>query len=268
MDIGVNKNHTFEQSKPLVIYPNSLSQSVGANAFQLFSNGTVKTNTYFQADMYGYFLMSVMAKDKDGQSANATLRISLINDDQRLKVIFRMLPEQVRNFSTEFKDRLEKITGYRIVVDKIQTHENEAGKAEIDKTDMFIHGEIIDPFRIVDASELLSKIDSSASALVSVLNDYNIVQIVPTTTQAQEDDSKRQLTMAIILLAIILGIPCLAMMFVIYFMYKKYQRKLKAATAMAYETKDSDMQKLQLPGTNLHSYENGGSHVYMTETRF
>ena len=43
----------------------------------------------------------------------------------------------------------------------------------------------------------------------------------PTTTQPEEDDSKRQLTMAIILLAIILGIPCLAMMFVIYFMYKK-----------------------------------------------
>lgn len=29
--------------------------------------------------------------------------------------------------------RLEKITGYRIVVDKIQTHENIQGKPEVDK---------------------------------------------------------------------------------------------------------------------------------------
>jgi hypothetical protein len=32
-----------------------------------------------------------------------------------------------------FCSRLERITGYRIVVDKIQTHENEQGKPEIDK---------------------------------------------------------------------------------------------------------------------------------------
>ena len=75
LDIGDNKNHTFEQSRPLTIYPASLSQSVGSNAFRFFANGTVKTNTYFQADMNGYFLMSVRARDKDGQTANASLRV-------------------------------------------------------------------------------------------------------------------------------------------------------------------------------------------------
>ncbi|CAC5393753.1 CDH23 [Mytilus coruscus] len=267
LDIGENKNHTFVQSRPLVVYPDSLSQSIGSTPFKFFSNGTLKTNTYFQADMNGYFLMSVQAKDKDMQLANATLRISLINDDQRLKVIFRMFPEQVRNFSTEFKNRLEKITGYRIVVDKIQTHENKQGKPEVDKTDMFIHGEVINPFRIVDSSELLSGYRYTWVDTPYMIKMLPVCILQPTTTQAEEDDSKRQLTMAIILLAIILGVPAIAMMFVIYFMYKKYQRKLKAATAMAYDSRDSDMQKLQLPGTNLHSYENGGGNrVYMTET--
>lgn len=80
LDIGENKNHTFVQSRPLVVYPDSLSQSIGSTPFKFFSNGTLKTNTYFQADMNGYFLMSVQAKDKDMQLANATLRVgSLMN---------------------------------------------------------------------------------------------------------------------------------------------------------------------------------------------
>ena len=52
-----------------------------ADPFIVFKNGTVKTNTYFQADMYGYFLIYVGAEEKisDGLifSANATLRVSL-----------------------------------------------------------------------------------------------------------------------------------------------------------------------------------------------
>ncbi|KAK3090257.1 hypothetical protein FSP39_010440 [Pinctada imbricata] len=253
-DIGNNSVHSYVLSS-FTSDPDTLLSSVGAEPFKLFPNGTIKTNTYFKSDIYGYFIMIVKVKDTHGNSDTAEVKISLINDDQRVKVIFRMTPEQVRNFSTEFKTRLERITGYKIVVDKIQTHENDQGKPEVDKTDMFIHGERENPFAIVDAAELLSKIDSKATELIPVLNDYNILQIVPTTSQALEEDSSRTLIMAIILLAILLGIPCIVMIIVIFLIRQKYQRKLKAATAMAYG-QDSDLQKLQLPGTNIHAYEN------------
>ena len=49
--------------------------------FIVFKNGTVKTNTYFQADMYGYFLIQVRAEENVTGGApfvaNATLRVSI-----------------------------------------------------------------------------------------------------------------------------------------------------------------------------------------------
>ena len=57
------------------------NQQVTGEPFLVFKNGTVKTNTYFQASMYGYFLIYVRAEEKKGVgelpfSANATLRVS------------------------------------------------------------------------------------------------------------------------------------------------------------------------------------------------
>ena len=99
LDIGDNKNHTFEQSRPLSIYPDSLRQSVGSNAFRFFSNGTVKTNTYFQANMNGYFLMSVRARDKDGQTANASLRVGNSDCLSRQESEWLLIKSQVNNIS-------------------------------------------------------------------------------------------------------------------------------------------------------------------------
>ncbi|XP_061191904.1 cadherin-23-like isoform X2 [Saccostrea echinata] len=264
LDLGNNSAHTFHLMS-LTIIPEALKNALPNAPVSLSSDGVVRTNTIFQSDMSGYILMDVSAMDQDGKMANASLRISLINDDQRVKVIFRMMPNQVRNFSEAFRSKLEKITGYHIVVDKIQTHENAQGKPETDKTDMFIHGEILKPFSIVSAADLLSKIDGEASALVPVLNEYNILQIVSAIQQEEEKDSNRLLVMGLILLGIILGIPCIVMAIVIFLITKSYQRKLKAATAMVYG-QDNDMQKNQLPGTNLHAYENNA--VFETQTRF
>lgn len=254
LDSGNNSVHTFHLMS-LGIYPEALRNKLPSAPLSLSSDGIIRTNTIFQSDMSGYILMDVSAQDSDGKMANASLRISLINDDQRVKIIFRMTPMQVRNFSETFRSNLERITGYHIVVDKIQTHENAQGKPEADKTDMFIHGEVIKPFRIVSAAELLSKIDDEAAALVPILNEYNILQIVSAVQQTEEEDSNRLLIMGLILLAIVLGIPCIVMAIVIFLITKSYQRKLKAATAMVYG-QENDMQKNQLPGTNLHAYEN------------
>ncbi|XP_078320025.1 cadherin-23-like isoform X2 [Crassostrea virginica] len=254
LDSGNNSVHTFHLLS-LTVHPEALRNKLTSAPLSLSSDGVVRTNTIFQSDMSGYILMDVSARDSDGKTANASLRISLINDDQRVKVIFRMTPMQVKNFSESFRSKLEKITNYHIVVDQIQTHENAQGKPEADKTDMFIHGEVINPFRIVSAAELLSKIDDEASALVQILNDYNILKIVSAAQQTEEEDSNRLLVMGLILLAICLGIPCIVMAIVIFLITKSYQRKLKAATAMVYG-QENDMQKTQVPGTNLHAYEN------------
>ncbi|XP_060077744.1 cadherin-23-like [Ylistrum balloti] len=261
-DIGKNRVHRYHMNSiTFSPYPGSSNQQQASinSSFYLFpNNGTIKTSTYFRSDLSGYYLMNVSVMDTVAPffSSNALIRISLINDNQRVKVIFRSSVEEVKNISSRFRDDLERITGYRIVVDQIQTHENTQGKPEVDKTDMFIHAEDKATNTIIEPSELLSKIDAHAAELIGVLNEYNILQIVPTTQEEEEDDSKRLLVMSIVLIAIILGIPCLVLAIVLHIVRKQYQRKLKAATAMAYGSKDSDMQKLEMPGTNMHAYEN------------
>lgn len=77
-DLGDNKIHTFVGSDWIQIYPEQLNKtikSLGRKPFILFPNGTVKTNIYFQSNMFGFFNWSINAMDKDGHSTSATLRV-------------------------------------------------------------------------------------------------------------------------------------------------------------------------------------------------
>ncbi|KAL8591925.1 hypothetical protein ACOMHN_039978 [Nucella lapillus] len=205
--------------------------------FKLYSNGSVQVNTYFNADMSGFFIVSVRVIDKGGLSDDAELRISLISDSQRLKVVFREGVAQVGKYRNDFAQRMSEVTNYRIVVGKVQTHENENGLAENDKTDMFIHGEDKTTNAIVPAVTLLRTIDElSANAdMIRMLNDFNILEIVETKTTVQDDETAKKLRMALILVSVILGVLCVILAVALYFTYRRYTRKLKAATALAYD---------------------------------
>ncbi|ESO87057.1 hypothetical protein LOTGIDRAFT_154544 [Lottia gigantea] len=253
-EFGISK---FTQIGDVDIQPEALrNELAGQVPFLLYTNGSVKTNAYFRSTMYGYFILSMVVQDKGGKNDTAKLRISLINDNQRLKVIFRRKVAVVGNFKDEFASELQNITGFRIVVDDIRTHINSSGMPELDKTDMFIHGEDLKTNEVVPALDLLTAIDYSAERMVDILNGYNIVKIVETDPAEKEDNTIRNLRMALILVSVILGSLLIILAVAFYFSRRKYQRKLKAATAMAYGSKDSDLYKLEMPGTNIHSYEN------------
>ncbi|XP_076454243.1 cadherin-23-like isoform X3 [Babylonia areolata] len=226
--------------------------------FRLFPNGSVQVNTYFNADMSGYFIVSVRVLDKGGLSDDAELRISLISDSQRLKVVFREGVAQVGSYRAAFAQRMSAVTNYRIVVDKVQTHENEKGVAESDKTDVFIHGEDKTTNEIIPAVTLLQAIDelSAEVAMIRLLNDFNVLEIVETKSMTKDDELEKQLQMALILVSVILGVLCIILAVALFLTYRRYTRKLKAATALAYGSQETDLYKVDLPGTNMHAYEN------------
>ena len=62
-------------------YPLHLSQALADmkvdSPFTLFPNGSVKVNTYFNADMSGYFIVTVRVVDKGGLSDEAQLRVGV-----------------------------------------------------------------------------------------------------------------------------------------------------------------------------------------------
>ncbi|XP_035824585.1 cadherin-23 [Aplysia californica] len=229
--------------------------------FKLFRNGSVKTNMYFKPQMSGFFTVNLRVYDKGRLYDDARLRISLINDDQRLIIIFRRSIDSVGPLKDEIVKRLSDKLNYRIVVDSIQTHETETGAADLAKTDMFIHGEDFETNEVIPAARLLSIIDQKSALLISLLNDYNVLQVIPTYKENLDDGLEDKLKMALILVSVVLGSICVILAIILYYTYKRYQRKLKAATAMAYvnsgcEPKESDLYKADIPGTNIHSFEN------------
>ncbi|KAL5018045.1 hypothetical protein ScPMuIL_003767, partial [Solemya velum] len=161
--------------------------------------------------------------------------------------------------------KLENITGFRIVMDKIQTHERTDGTPEEDKTDMYIHAENRETNEVIASDILLKAIDAHGGMILTqLMNRYNILEIVPTSSQPEESKEVEKLTMALILVGILLAIPCLLLAVILYTVHKKYKRKLKAASAMNYGSDITDHPKLELPNTNQYAYEK----VLEVQTRF
>ncbi|XP_059167286.1 cadherin-23-like isoform X3 [Physella acuta] len=229
--------------------------------FKLFPNGSVKTNMYFKPQMTGFFTVDLVVYDKGGLYDTAKLRISLINDDQRLIIIFRRTIDTVGPIKEAVISSLSKKIGVRIIADSIQTHETDEGVADLAKTDMFIHGEDYETNEVVPVNKLLSLFDQKNALLIGLLNEYNVLQIVPAVRQVVDSGIEDKLKMAIILISVVLGITCIVLSIVLWYVNKRYKRKLKAATAMAYinsgvAPNDSDLYKADIPGTHIHSYEN------------
>ena len=67
--------HTFHLLS-LTVHPEALRNKLTSAPLSLSSDGVVRTNTIFQSDMSGYILMDVSARDSDGKTANASLRVS------------------------------------------------------------------------------------------------------------------------------------------------------------------------------------------------
>lgn len=63
--------------------PDALKQEIEGlgviEPFKLFSNGSLKTNMYFQPQMSGFFLVDLKVFDKGGLSDSTKLRVGLIN---------------------------------------------------------------------------------------------------------------------------------------------------------------------------------------------
>ncbi|CAL1529751.1 unnamed protein product, partial [Lymnaea stagnalis] len=250
----------FNATSPFRAYPDVLKNELEGlgvtEPFKLFNNGSLKTNMYFKPQMSGFFMVDLQVTDKGGLSDTARLRISLINDDQRLIVVFRRTIDTVGPIKDIIVSALSNKIGVRIVVDSIQTHQTDTGQADLAKTDLFIHGEDYKTNEVIPALRLLSMIDQKNAQLITLLNEYNVLQIVPAQQDKVDNSVEEKLKMAVILISVVLGLICIVLAIVLFYVHRRYQRKLKAATAMAYTPSDSDLYKADIPGTQINSFEN------------
>ncbi|XP_064635999.1 cadherin-23-like isoform X2 [Lineus longissimus] len=269
-DIGPNAVITYEIKDTIKITPPELKEQIRARIvdYKVFilnhTTGILKTNMFFQDNMQGYFKFTVIAKDSAGHMDSAHVWIYMLNANQRLKGVFRADTEAIGKIKDEFAAFLSNIIKARINVDMITTHKDDDGKSNDKLTDLFFHAVNNSTGEIMPARTVLDLIDQNYDDLIKFFNKYNIIKIVLAVPPVTEKDSVKDFKLALGLVAIILGIFLIVTCLICFCCRRKYKRKLRAATAMAFGSKESGLNRLEMPGTNLHTYE--GSNPIWLET--
>lgn len=269
-DIGDNSVHAFQQIGAIRISESLRSMMTRdpvsnrtRQPFIVSSNGSVITNMFFQPNMHGSFVLPILVTDGVHSSDTADLTINFVSDSQRLKVIFRRPPLEVQKIKEKFLERLQNITGLNIIIDRIKTHRDSEGNPEVKTTDMFIHGLKMNSNQVLEARELLRLIDYNTAHLVGILNDYNIIEIVPSYMKRGENSEIRDAMLVLILIAFVLLVILFVIVTLFYISRQKYKRKLKAARNENFISHQaSQIPKGEIPGTNQHTVENDTGTSY------
>ncbi|GAV03230.1 hypothetical protein RvY_13685-2 [Ramazzottius varieornatus] len=226
-------------------------------------SGEVFLNTKFTSDLKGYFNFSVVAKDKDGLQDTAQVFIYLLRADQRVQFTLFGKPEDIIGIENSLRDVLSNITGATVNIDDVVTHIDETGSPNERLSDVLMH--FVDPSgMIMDTDLVINLIDQMYDRLESVFKDYNIIEVQRAV--AREPSTNETTVLKGMIVGITLGLLLLLMVSIGLFcsQRRRYTRKLRAATALAYSSTDSTagLHPTEVPGTNLHQYE-GSNPVWL-----
>ncbi|XP_074647720.1 cadherin-23-like [Tubulanus polymorphus] len=264
-DIGNNSIHFFYIDGPIQItakLKEQLQERSESVPFVLEKMSAVlSTNIFFQANMQGYFNFKVKVNDSSGMFDTADMAIYLLNENQRVKVVFRGTTNEVGKIRRTFADFLSNQTGATINVDKITSHKGDDGKSDDKLTDMFIHA-VDNKGQILDARYVLDLVDTNYASLEAFFKEYNVIEVLLAVEPEVKTDEVGTLRLALAVVAVALGVAVILLIILLWCCRRTYRRKLKAATAMAFGSKDTTMNHLQMPGTNLHTYE-GSNPIWM-----
>ncbi|KAK6170817.1 hypothetical protein SNE40_019119 [Patella caerulea] len=261
-DVGINAITYF---RLLGITTKDMEVDTGTDKpLILDSNGTVKTNMLFSSDMTGAFVLDIQAYDIGNLTSDAKFEIYIISDIQRLKLVFLKTPDEVRAFKDDLIKELEKDLQFRIIVDKIATHQNTEGTPVITRSDMFIHARYLDTDKVVPAEELWRAFDFSSTVHV-ILDKFNVIETRPVAQQAEKNDSSEEnLKKSLIIVTAGLALIAITLVLVLINLRSRYRRRLRAASTKTFGSARDTVPDLIPPGTNKY-YASASNPVYMKE---
>ncbi|XP_046405905.1 cadherin-23 [Ischnura elegans] len=217
-----------------------------------------------QKGMKGYFEFMVLANDTDGLYDTAKVLIYLLREDQRLKFVLRQHPPEVREKIDAFREILGNVTGTIVNADEYKVHENQDGSVDKTKTDLYLHFVEHQNNSIMEVDDVLKLVDHNIEQLDDLFKDFNVLDTQPAEIRAFKDEQEGMMvawlagsTLLLTLLLILTTSLCIAQR-------SRYQRQLKAATATAFGSNDSDINRGvgRVPNTNKHSVE-GSNPIWM-----
>ncbi|KAG1683802.1 Cadherin-23 [Nymphon striatum] len=236
--------------------------------------GDISLNFDPQKGMKGYFEFRVKANDSSGLFDTSKVflktntfeydlfQIYLLREDQRVKFILRLNPSELREKLDQFRDVLANITGAIVNVDEYKFHENLDGSVDKTKSDLYLHFVQREDNSIMEVNKVLSLIDKNTEFLVELFKEYNVLDSMPAESLISTSDQIEFIKVVLIGLCIFLLIMLLLILAICLSQRNRYKRRLKAATATAFGSHDSGLNRVDVPNTNQHSVE-GSNPMWM-----
>ncbi|RWS28589.1 cadherin-23-like protein [Leptotrombidium deliense] len=219
-------------------------------------SGEISLNFDPQRNMKGYFEFEVLANDTDGLADSAKVKIYLLREDQRVRFVLRLTPYELRERLDKFRDVLGNITGAIVNLDGYKFHANSDGSVDKKKTDLFLHFVNPNDNSIMEVNGVLTLIDKNIDYLDELYKEFNVLISEPSESRLElltfDDQIKACLMGSTAFLALLLIlVTCL------------YERRLKAATVTAFGHRDPQLNRADVPNTNIHADE-GSNPIWMT----
>ncbi|KAG8193980.1 hypothetical protein JTE90_013674 [Oedothorax gibbosus] len=224
--------------------------------------GVVSLNFDPQKGMKGYFDFEIIANDTEGLYDTARVFIYLLREDQRVRFVLRLTPEEIREKLDKFREVLSNITGAIVNVDETKYHENRDGSVDKKKSDLYLHFVNRADNSIMEVATVLSLIDKNIEFLDELFKEFNVLYSEPADTAVADTNVEAQVRAWLIGLSIFLAIMLVLVLSLCFTQRSRYERKLKAATATAFGSQDSALNRMDVPNTNQHSVE-GSNPIWM-----
>lgn len=246
------------------IIANDIPMSESDDLFVINSQtGEISLNFDPQKHMKGYFEFEIVANDTEGLSDSAKVFIYLLRQDQRVKFVLRLTPQELRQRLNKFRSVFGNITGAIVNIDSYKYFENHDGTVDKKKTSLYLHFVNPEDNTIIDVDKVLTLIDNNIEYLDELYKEFHVLSSEaahsPLSSSALVDPID-QIRTGLVGISSFLALILLLVIGLCLNQRTRYERQLKAATVSAFGSPPLHLDpnyhsQTNLPNTNLHSQD-------------
>ncbi|XP_017865167.1 PREDICTED: cadherin-23 [Drosophila arizonae] len=233
------------------------------------NTGDVQLNFDPQKGMKGYFDFMVLANDTLGMRDVAHVFIYLLREDQKVRIVFRLQPDELRSRIDTFRDTLGNVTDSIVNIDEIKVHENKDGSVDKTKTDLYMHLVEREDNSIYEVSEVLKLIDTHIESLDELFKDLNVLDTQPAEAQLlMASPTKGAMFVWLVFTNLFLAALLVVTLALCASQRKGYKRQLRAAKVNIFRGHSSTSLQhphepaTRVPNTNKHSVQ-GSNPIWL-----
>ncbi|XP_054726430.1 cadherin-23 [Anastrepha obliqua] len=229
--------------------------------------GDVQLNFDPQKSMKGYFDFMILANDTLGMKDVAHVFIYLLREDQKVKFVFRLQPDELRLKINTFRETLSHVTGAIVNIDEIKVHENKDGSVDKTKTDLYMHLVEREDNSIYDVPEVLKLIDQHIEHLDNLFKELNVLDTQAAEAELLVAGPPKPMFIWLIFTNLFLATLLVVTLALCASQRKGYKRQLRAAKVNIFRNSSLSLQNstepaTRVPNTNKHSVQ-GSNPIWL-----